>query len=503
MSLSEVRAGEPVVRLRGVSKEFPGVLAVDGVDLDIMPGEVHVVAGENGAGKSTLMKLLSQVERPSRGTVELSGEPVEYHGPGHAQHLGVAMVYQEFALAPDLSVAENLYLGREPGRFGFVDRGKEMEESRGLLRRVGLNIGPGRYVSGLTVAEMQRVEIAKALAIDARVVIMDEPTATLAEKEIEDLFGVIKALTDDGIAILYISHRLDEIFRIADRVTVMRDGKIVDTLPVSELDEDKLVRLMVGREIGNLYPKPSVPIGDVLLRATGISRGEKLKDCSFEVRAGEILGFAGLVGAGRTELARAVFGADKKEGGVVELEGRQLNVRRPQDAIEAGIGYLTEDRKGEGLALQLGVDQNITLANLPMTRSLINLKEEANIARKRRDELNIRTPSIRRRVQVLSGGNQQKVVVARWLETRAKVLFFDEPARGIDVGAKAEMFGLIGDLAGEGNGVVLISSYLPELLNMCDRILVMHEGEIAGVIGREEFSEERVIALATGTEEAA
>ena len=505
MSSSEVetKTGEPVVRLRGVSKEFPGVLAVDGVDLDIMPGEVHVVAGENGAGKSTLMKLLSQVERPSSGTVELSGEPVDYHGPGHAQHLGVAMVYQEFALAPDLSVAENLYLGREPGRLGFVNRGKELEEARGLLRRVGLGVGPGRYVSGLTVAEMQRVEIAKALAIDAKVVIMDEPTATLAEKEIEDLFGVIKALTDDGIAILYISHRLDEIFRIADRVTVMRDGKIVDTLPVSELDEDKLVRLMVGREISNLYPKPEAEIGDVLLRASNISRGEKLKSCTFEVRAGEILGFAGLVGAGRTELARAVFGADRIDGGAVELEGRTLKVRRPQDAIGAGIGYLTEDRKGEGLALQLGVDQNITLANLPMTRSLISLREEAKIARKRRDELNIRTPSIRRRVQVLSGGNQQKVVVARWLETRARVLFFDEPARGIDVGAKAEMFGLIGDLAEEGRGIVLISSYLPELLNMCDRILVMREGEVAGVIGREEFSEERVIALATGTEEAA
>lgn len=502
-SKTEVGTREPVVRLKDVSKEFPGVLAVDGVDLDILPGEVHVVAGENGAGKSTLMKLLSQVERPSRGTVEISGEPVEYHGPGHAQHLGVAMVYQEFALAPDLSVAENLYLGREPGRFGFVNRGKEMEEAEGLLRRVGLNVGPGRLVAGLTVAEMQRVEIAKALAIDAKVVIMDEPTATLAEKEIEDLFGVIKALTDDGIAILYISHRLDEIFRIADRVTVMRDGRIVDTLPVSELDEDKLVRLMVGREISNLYPKPEVEIGDVLLRVTGVSRGEKLRDCSFEVRAGEVLGFAGLVGAGRTELARAVFGADRVDGGSVEVEGRTLKIKKPQDAIEAGIGYLTEDRKGEGLALQLGVDQNITLANLPMTRGLISLKEEGGIARRRRDQLNIRTPSIRRRVQVLSGGNQQKVVVARWLETKAKVLFFDEPARGIDVGAKAEMFGLIGDLAEEGRGIVVISSYLPELLNMCDRILVMREGEVAGVIDREEFSEERVIALATGTEEAA
>ena len=502
-SKTEMGTQEPVVRLKDVSKEFPGVLAVDGVDLDILPGEVHVVAGENGAGKSTLMKLLSQVERPSRGTVEISGEPVEYHGPGHAQHLGVAMVYQEFALAPDLSVAENLYLGREPGRFGFVNRGKEMEGAGSLLRRVGLNVGPGRLVAGLTVAEMQRVEIAKALAIDAKVVIMDEPTATLAEKEIEDLFGVINALTDDGIAILYISHRLDEIFRIADRVTVMRDGKIVDTLPVSELDEDKLVRLMVGREISNLYPKPEVEIGGVLLRVTGVSRGEKLRDCSFEVRAGEVLGFAGLVGAGRTELARAVFGADRVDGGSVELEGRTLKIKKPQDAIEAGIGYLTEDRKGEGLALQLGVDQNITLANLPMTRGLISLKEEGGIARRRRDQLNIRTPSIRRRVQVLSGGNQQKVVVARWLETKAKILFFDEPARGIDVGAKAEMFGLIGNLAEEGRGIVVISSYLPELLNMCDRILVMREGEVAGVIGREEFSEERVIALATGTEEAA
>ena len=500
---TEVGAREPVVRLRGVSKEFPGVLAVDGVDLDILPGEVHVVAGENGAGKSTLMKLLSQVERPSDGTVEISGEPVEYHGPGHAQHLGVAMVYQEFALAPDLSVAENLYLGREPGRFGFVNRGRELKEAGGLLKRVGLAVGPTRLVAGLTVAEMQRVEIAKALAIDAKVVIMDEPTATLAEREIEDLFEVIKGLTDEGIAILYISHRLDEIFRIADRVTVMRDGKIVDTLPISELDEDKLVRLMVGREIGNLYPKPEAEIGDVLLRATGVSRGEKLRNCSFEVRAGEILGFAGLVGAGRTELARAVFGADRVDGGSVELEGHALKIKRPQDAIGAGIGYLTEDRKGEGLALQLGVDQNITLANLPMTRGLINLKEEGKIARQRRDELNIRTPSIRRRVQVLSGGNQQKVVVARWLETRARVLFFDEPARGIDVGAKAEMFGLIGDLAMEGRGMVLISSYLPELLNMCDRILVMREGEVAGVIEREEFSEERVIALATGAEEAA
>src|SRR5215207_781650 len=500
---TKVETREPVVRFRNVSKEFPGVLAVDSVDLEIMPGEVHVVAGENGAGKSTLMKLLSQVERPSRGEIELSGERVEFHGPRYAQTLGVAMVYQEFALASHLSIAENLYMGREPGRFGFVNRRAESQEARGLLERVGLHTDPDRSVSGLTVAEMQRVEIAKALAIDAKVVIMDEPTATLAEKEIEGLFEVIRDLQSHGIAILYISHRLDEIFRIADRVTVMRDGKIVDTLPIDDLDEDKLVRLMVGRDIENLYPKTEVEIGDVVLRAEGITRGHVLKDCSFEVHSGEILGFAGLVGAGRTELARAVFGADRIDSGTVELEGRKLHIRGPQNAINAGIGYLTEDRKGEGLALQLGVDQNITLAHLPTRFGFINLAEERRIARRHRDELNIRTPSIRRRVQVLSGGNQQKVVVARWLETRARVLFFDEPARGIDVGAKAEMFGLIEDLAKEGQAIVMISSYLPELLNMCDRILVMHEGEVAGVIPREEFSEERVMALAAGMEEIA
>jgi ribose transport system ATP-binding protein len=500
---SETGTRDPVVRLRGVSKEFPGVLAVDGVDLEILPGEVHAVAGENGAGKSTLMKLLSQVERPTEGEIEISGDTVGFHGPGYAQSLGVAMVYQEFALAPHLSIAENLYMGREPGRFGFVNRRAENTKARELLERVGLEINPDRLVSSLTVAQQQRVEIAKALAIDAKVVIMDEPTATLAEKEIEELFDVIRNLSSRGIAILYISHRLDEIFRIADRVTVMRDGKVVKTEPASELDEERLVRLMVGREVGNLYPKPETEIGEVVLRVEGITRDGVLEDCSFEVRSGEILGFAGLVGAGRTELARAVFGADPIESGTIELEGEEIQIQDPRAAIDAGIGYLTEDRKGEGLALQLGIDQNITLAHLPARVGFLNLGAEARTARRRRDQLNIRTPSIRRKVQLLSGGNQQKVVVAKWLETHARVLFFDEPARGIDVGAKAEMFGLIGDLAKEGRAIVLISSYLPELMNMCDRILVMRNGKVAGEVHQDEFSEERIIALATGAKEAA
>jgi ABC-type sugar transport system ATPase subunit len=502
---SEAEAGtkEPVVRLRGVSKEFPGVLAVDGVDLAILRGEVHAVAGENGAGKSTLMKLLSQVERPTKGEVEISGEPVEFHGPGHAQRLGVAMVYQEFALAPHLSVAENLFLGREPVRAGFINRRKQKEEATEMLGRVGLEIDSGRLVSSLSVAEQQRVEIAKALAIDARVVIMDEPTATLAGKEIEELFEVIRDLASQDIAILYISHRLEEIFRIADRVTVMRDGKIVKTAPTSELDEEELVRLMVGREVENLYPKPEAEIGEVLLRAEGITREGVLENCSFEIHSGEILGFAGLVGAGRTELARAVFGADPIDSGKVELDGEQVQLKSPQASIETGIGYLTEDRAREGLALQLGVDQNITLANLPTRVGFLNLGAEQRTARDRSEQLDIQTPTIRRKVQLLSGGNQQKVVVAKWLETNAKVLFFDEPGRGIDVRTKAEMFGLIGDLAKEGRAIVLISSYLPELLNMCDRLVVMRDGRVAGELDREEFSEERVIALATGVEEEA
>ncbi len=488
----------PVVRLQSISKQFPGVLAVDDVSLDIYAGEVHVVAGENGAGKSTLMKLLSQVERPTRGTVTIGGQVVHVAGPHHAQSLGIAMVDQEFALAPHLSIAQNLFLGREPARLGFVDRRSELRQARELLKRVGLRIDPRRLVSTLPVAEQQLVEITKALAIDAKLVIMDEPTATLTGQEIDKLFSVIRDLTSRGIAILYISHRLEEIFRIGDRVTVMRDGKVVDTLPRADIDEKKLIRLMVGRDIANLYPKPQVEIKEVVLRVEGITRTHVLQNCSFEVHAGEILGFAGLVGAGRTELARAIFGADRIDAGTIELDGRVRRIRSPQDAIAAGIGYLTEDRKKEGLALTLGIDQNITLVNMPAFAGVLNLGQERRIAIRERDQLKIRTPSVQRRVNVLSGGNQQKVIVARWLETKARVLFFDEPTRGIDVGAKAEIFELIGRLAGEGRAIIIISSYLPELLNMCDRILVLHEGQIAGELSRAQFSEERVIALATG-----
>jgi ABC-type sugar transport system ATPase subunit len=488
-----------------MTKRFPGVTAVDGVDLDFRPGEVHAIAGENGAGKSTLMKLLSQAERPDEGEIELQGERVGFHGPKHAQQLGIAMVHQEFALAPHLTIAENLVLGHETSRLGLIARGSERRQARELLERVGLDVDPSRRAGSLPVAAQQRVEIAKALAIDAKVVIMDEPTATLTEREIEDLFGVIRDLTEDGIAVLYISHRLDEITRIADRVTVMRDGQVVETLEKDDMDEREIVRLMVGREIENLYPKADVDVGDVLLRVEGITRRGVLRDCSFEVHKGEILGFAGIMGAGRTELARAVFGADPIDAGRIELDGEALTIRSPRDAIDAGIGYLTEDRKGEGLAMQLGIEPNITLASVPGSPAWIDRGAEHETASKRADELDIRAPSLRTPVQTLSGGNQQKVVVAKWLETDARVLFFDEPARGIDVGTKAELFKLLGALAQDGRGIVLISSYLPEIINLCDRVLVLRDGAIAGELERDDLSEERIAELATGvrTEEAA
>ncbi len=495
-------APAPAVTFKAVSKRFPGVAAVREVDLEVSAGEVHVFAGENGAGKSTLMKLLAQVEQPTSGEIELGGRAVVHRGPAAARELGVSMVHQEFALAPDLSVAENLFIGSEPGAYGWIWRAAERRDARRLLDRVGLHIDPGRRVSQLSTAQQQRVEIAKALAVEAKVLILDEPTASLTERETAELFDIVRGLTAQGIAVLYISHRLDEIFDIGDRVTVMRDGAVVATSAVSELDEATLVRQMVGREVDNLYPRTEREPGEVRLRVSGLRRGELVRDVSFEVRAGEIVGMAGLVGAGRTETARTVFGAELPEAGEISLDGRKLKIRGPADAIAAGIGYLTESRKTDGLALQLGLDKNITISELPMRAGFIDLRAERRVADRYRRRLNIRVPGPGRPVQMLSGGNQQKVVLARWMETGAGVLFFDEPGRGMDVGAKSEMFALMDELASAGRAIVFISSYLPELLNMCDRIMVMRAGRIAGEVRRADFSEERVVALATGAKEA-
>lgn len=489
---------EPLARLIEVSKRFPGVDAVTEVSLDVLGGEVHVFAGENGAGKSTLMKLLAQVDRPTSGRVEIAGAPVTHRGPAEARRLGVAMVHQEFALAPDLTVAENLFIGQEPGGFGWIRRGRERSLARGLLRRVGLGVRETRPVRTLSTAEQQRVEIAKALAVDARLLILDEPTASLTERESRELFTVLGELTAQGMAVCYISHRLDEIFAIGDRVTVLRDGAVVTTAPAGRMDESGLVRSMVGRDVENLYPRTFREPGPVRLEARGLERPGALRHAGMTVRAGEIVGLAGLVGAGRTELARAVFGAEPATAGSIRLDGRPVRVRRPRDAIAAGIGYLTESRKTDGLAMQLGVDVNITLGRLPMRGGLIDLREQRGLAERYRESLGIRVPRVDRPVRLLSGGNQQKVVLARILRTGAEVLLFDEPGRGMDVAAKSEMFQQLDELAAEGKAIVLISSYLPELMNMCDRILVLRAGRVVGRLEREEYSEQRIVALATG-----
>jgi ribose transport system ATP-binding protein len=491
-----VDANAPAVEFRNVSKTFPGVNAVSDVTLSIARGEVHAIAGENGAGKSTLMNLLAQRARQTDGDIFICGQHVAFRGPRYAQAVGVSMVHQELALFAHLSVADNLCIGREPGAV-VLRRSRELQHARGLLEQVGLNVDPRRLVSALSVADQQLVEIAKALAVDAKVVIMDEPTASLSGEEIGVLFDVVERLRAAGIAVLYVTHRLEEVFRLADRVTVMRDGRLVTTAATSMLDENELVRLMVGRELTNLYSKPNVTLGRVVLSVRNLSRRGVLQDCSFSVRAGEILGLAGIVGAGRSELARAVFGAEPPDAGQIELDGRPIRPRSPAEAMREGVTYVTEDRKRDGVMLNRTVAENITLARPPGRFGTLNLRREAQIATGRVDELRIRTTSIRRILSVLSGGSQQKVLVARGLETNAPVMIFDEPGRGIDIGAKAEIFALIGRLAEQGKAIVMISSYLPELINMCDRILVMKDGCMAGELGRDEFSEERIARLAT------
>jgi ABC-type sugar transport system ATPase subunit len=405
------------------------------------------------------------------------------------------MVHQELALFPHLSVVDNLSLGREPGL--LLKRRGELREARALLEQVGLSVSPHRLVSALSVADQQLLEIAKALAVDAKVVIMDEPTASLSSAEIGVLFDVVERLRAEGIAVLYVTHRLEEIFQLADRVTVMRDGRLVRTAATSEIDETGLVSSMVGRDLTNLYAKPRVEPGAVVLSVRHLRRKGALHDCSLDVRAGEIVGIAGIVGAGRSELMRAVYGAEPADGGTIEVDGRRVSPRSPREGMKAGIMYVTEDRKRDGLLLNRSITENITLARVPGAYGTVSRRRDNEIARRRVEGLRIRTTSTERRVRLLSGGSQQKVLLARGLETDARVMIFDEPARGIDIGAKAEVFALIARLAEQGKAILMISSYLPELLNMCDRIVVMKDGRIAGEVEREAFSELRIAELAT------
>jgi len=494
----------PVLEMRHISKQYPGVRALDDVSLTVYAGEVHALLGENGAGKSTLMKILAGAQPKDSGEILISGRPVHIDSPQKAMDLGVSIIYQEFNLVPYLSAGENIFLGREPHAVlpGFVDFKRLYREAQQVLDRLGVRLDARTPVNQLSVAQQQMVEIAKATSKEAKIIVMDEPSATLTEHELQSLFSLIRQLKAEGVSIVYISHRLEEVFEICDRATILRDGHWIATEDVANLTRERIIQLMVGRELKEAIPKVAAEPGPPALAVKHLNRKGVLHDISFAVRQGEILGIAGLVGAGRTELARAIFGADPIDGGTIELFGRPVKIRSPQDAIRHGIGLVTEDRKQQGLVLGMAVRENNTLANLDALSTLgfIRSREERQVAEKYRASLAIKTPSIEQTVQNLSGGNQQKVVLAKWLFTGSKVLIFDEPTRGIDVGAKSEIYKLMNELAAQGVAIIMISSELPEVLGMSDRILVMHEGSIAGELSRAEATQEKIMHLATGGE---
>jgi len=493
---------EYVLEMRDIVKRYPGVLAVDHGQLTLRPGEVHCLVGENGAGKSTLMKVLAGAIPMDSGEIRLSGEPVSVTSPHHAQQLGISMIYQEFNLSPFLSVAENIFLGREPrlGKTPFINWSTMYRDAREILGRVRTDLDVRKPVNECSVAQQQIVEIAKALSFSSKVIVMDEPSATLTDHELKALFDLIRGLKKDGIGMIYISHRLEEIFEIGDRVTVMRDGQYIGTKEVSEVHREDLIHMMVGRELKDEYPKERFARGEEVLRVEGLGIDGAFQDVSFSLHKGEIMGLTGLVGAGRTEVARAIFGADKLHAGQIFLDGRPITLTSPQDAIRQGIGLLTEDRKTQGLVLGMSVRENTTLANLKdLVRFLfVDRGREREVTLKYVDDLRIKTPTIEQTAQNLSGGNQQKVVLAKWLFTGCRVLIFDEPTRGIDVGAKVEIYKLMNELVRNGVCILMISSELPEVLGMCDRILVMHEGRLAGELPRADADQERLMRLATG-----
>ena len=493
---------KPLLQMRGICKSFPGVKALDDVALEIAPGEVVALVGENGAGKSTLIKILAGCHFPDAGEMTFADRRVDHFSPREIQVLGVAIIYQEFNLAPPLSIAENVHVGRQPrSRLGTVDFGRMNASTQAVLNDLGMPLDARWPVADLSVAEQQMVEIARAISSQARLIVMDEPTAALTEHETATLLGLVRRLKRQGVAVIYISHRLEEVFAVADRIVVLRDGRNVGELPVAEATVEKIVRLMVGRGLKEMFQKQPVTVGEPVLEVRGLSRAAGgVRDVSLSVRAGEVVGLAGLVGAGRTEIARAIFGVDRPDTGRILVSGREVPPASPREAIRAGMGFVTENRKEQGLFLIMAVRENVTAAGLGgLSRwGFIRFEAERRLVGKLVDQLRIRTPSAEQQVQFLSGGNQQKVVLGRWLVLRPKVLILDEPTRGIDVGAKAEVYGLMGELARQGVAILMISSELPEILGMSDRILVVRQGTIAGELDRTEADQEAVIRLATG-----
>lgn len=492
-----------LLRAENISKAFPGVQALDKVSFDLYEGEVHVLIGENGAGKSTLMKIIAGVYQPDSGNLYLNGEKQRFLSPIAAQKAGIGIIYQEFNLIPHLNVAQNMYLGRFPKKAGLlIDHNKLHNDAAQVLKNLSLNIDTNSFCVNLGTGQQQMVEVAKALTMQSKILIMDEPTASLTEREIDHLFETIQTLKKNGIGIIYISHRLEELSRVGDRITVLRDGKLIDTVKSDKAETEDLIKMMVGRAVESMYAraKSSSKIGEEALRVENLTSGAKIKDASLNVRVGEIVGLAGLVGAGRTDLARAIFGADQYDSGKVYIFGQEVNPDNPSDMVEKGMGLIPEDRKGQGLCLILPTSENIVLANLKKLFGsfFLNFKEEKNVTNKYIKDLRIATPSHKRIVQFLSGGTQQKVVLAKWLCTNSRIFIFDEPTRGIDVGAKAEIHGLMRELVKNGAAILMISSELPEILGMSDRIFVMREGSVVAEIGCEIATQENVIAYAMG-----
>jgi len=498
-----------LLEMASISKSFPGVKALQSVSLSVKRGECLALMGENGAGKSTLMKILSGVYSPDSGEISINGETTSFTSPHQAQRLGVSIIYQEFNLFPNLTVEQNVFIGREPSHRGFMRRSQLRLATADLLDQLGVKLAPTAIVRNLSVAQQQMVEIAKALSYNARIVVMDEPTSALTATEVDALFRIIRGLKARGLAVIFISHRLEEVLAICDRITVLRDGQNAGEMLVAEATPTKIVQMMVGRPISDLFQKAdSLRSERVVLQVRGLSRTAtkqdfstiSLHDVSFEIYAGEILGVSGLVGSGRSELARAVFGADRRDSGEIRIDGAPVSIRAPQDAIDQGIGFVPEDRKLQALVLQLSVRENVSLASLDGLTSagFVRRSAERRLVGGFIEALQIRTPGQEQRVVNLSGGNQQKVVIAKWLALEPKILLIDEPTRGVDIGAKAEVHSLLNQLAQRGVAILMISSELPEVLGMSDRILVMREGRIAGELSRPEATPERIMALSTG-----
>lgn len=490
-----------ILKMQKIRKTFPGVLALDNVDFELRKGEVHILLGENGAGKSTLVKILSGAYQMTSGEVVLFGDAVEIKSPKHAQELGIGIIYQELNLIPSLTAAENIFLGREmTNALGLIDTKTLLQSAQSILAELGLRIDCDRPVKDFGIAQRQMIEVAKALSLDARILIMDEPTSALSETEIKQLFDTIRALKAKGVSIIYISHRLEEIFEVGDRVTVLRDGKCVGTKNVRETSKSELVRMMVNRELKEQYPRQRSTIGEEILRVEKLSRKGTLQNISFSLHRGEILGISGLMGSGRTELARALFGVDRLDSGEIYVRGKLQKITSPRAAIDLRIGFLTEDRKSQGLVLALSVKENISLSSLDLFSKLgvINFKSEEREADSYVRDLHIKTPGLHQRTLYLSGGNQQKVVLSKWLCSKADIFIFDEPTRGIDVGSKVEIYELMNQLTAEGVGIIMISSELPEILGMSDRILIMRQNEIAGEMQTEEATQEQIMRYALG-----